>query len=64
MNVTRSYLKKMIFGSDQGEAKHQPEGPPQADRGLMRGFNADMGQKDFFEMGSKQTATTNKDAQD
>ncbi|MDF1593457.1 MAG: hypothetical protein P1P89_18260 [Desulfobacterales bacterium] len=48
----RTYLKKKIFVSDQGEAKHQPAGIIEYFDDLMRGFNADMEQKDFFEIGS------------
>jgi len=55
VRVIRTYLKKKIFASDQGEAKHQPAGILAYFEDLMRGFNADMGQKDFFEIGSKQT---------
>ena len=50
--LPRTYLKKKIFASDQGEAKHQPAGILVYFEDLMRGFNADMGQKGFFEIGS------------
>jgi len=52
IHPTRTYLKKEIFASDQGGAKHQPAGILLYFEDLMRGFNADMGQKDFFEIGS------------
>jgi hypothetical protein len=52
LKITRTYLKKKIFVPDQGEAKHQPAGILEYFEDLMRGFNADMGQKDFFEIGS------------
>ncbi|MFH1980715.1 MAG: hypothetical protein ABIL58_02610 [Pseudomonadota bacterium] len=48
----RTCLKKRVFGSDQGDGKHQPSGILVYFEDLMRGFNADMGQKDFFEIGS------------
>jgi hypothetical protein len=54
--VFRTYLKKKIFVPDQGEAKHQPAGILEYFEDLMRGFNADMGQKDFFEIGSNKNA--------
>jgi hypothetical protein len=41
--LLRTYLKKKIFVSDQGEAKHQPAGTLEYFEDLMRGFNADMG---------------------
>ena len=50
--VPRTCLKKKIFVPDQGEAKHQPAGILMYSEGLIRGFNADMRRKDFFEIGS------------
>jgi len=56
----RTYLKKKIFASDQGEAKHQPAGILAYFEDLMRGFNAEMGQKDFFEIGYRINLSTNR----
>jgi len=49
----RSYLKIRIFGRDQGEAEKQPAGILKYVEDLIRGLNADIGRKDFFEMASK-----------
>jgi len=38
---------------EQGEAKQQPGGILAYFEGLLRGCNAAMGRKDFFEMGSR-----------
>ena len=43
----------MIFGRDQGEAEDQPAGILKYVEDLIRGLNADIGRKDFFEMASK-----------
>ena len=49
---TRSYLKIRIFVQDQGEAEDQPTGILKYVEDLIRGLNADIGRKDFFEMAS------------
>ena len=56
-NNARTYLKKKIFVPYQDEAKHQPAGILVYFEDLMRGFNADMGRKDFFEIGSNNSTT-------
>ena len=48
----RSYLKIRIFGRDQDETENQPTGILRYVEDLRRGLNADIGQKDFFEMAS------------
>jgi len=53
LSVFRIHLKKKIFASYQGEAKHQLAGILAYFEDLMRGFNADMGQKGFVEIGSR-----------
>jgi hypothetical protein len=50
--IIRSYLKIRIFVRDPGEAENQPAGILKYVEDLRRGFNADIGQKDFFEMAS------------
>jgi hypothetical protein len=51
-NASRSHLKIRIFGWDQGEAENQPAGILKYVEDLIRGLNADIGRKDFFEMAS------------
>jgi hypothetical protein len=46
----------MICGRDQGEAENQPAGILKYVEDLIRGFNADIGRKDFFEMASNLSA--------
>jgi hypothetical protein len=48
----RSYLKIRILGRDQDEAEDQPAGILKYVEDLIRGLNADIGRKDFFEMAS------------
>ena len=48
----RSYLKIRIFVRDQGEAENQPAGILKYVEDLRRGFNADIGRKNFFEIAS------------
>ncbi len=48
----RSHLKIGIFGRDQGAAEDQPGGILKYVEDLKRGLNADIGQKDFFEVAS------------
>jgi hypothetical protein len=50
--ASRSHLKIRIFIRDQGEGEDQPAGILQYVEDLRRGINADIGQKDFFEMAS------------
>ena len=50
--VPRTCLKKKIFVPDQGEDRHQLLRILVRFEDLMCGFNADMGRKDFFEIGS------------
>jgi len=47
--ANRSYLKIRIFDRDQGEAENQPAGILKYVEDLIRGLNADIGRKDFFE---------------
>ena len=49
---TRTYLKIRIFGRDQGGAEYQPAGILKYVEDLRGGLNADIGRKDFFEIGS------------
>ena len=49
---SRSYLKIRIFVRDQGEFENQPAGILKYVKDLRRGFNADIGRKNFFEMAS------------
>jgi hypothetical protein len=51
-NIHRSHLKIRIFGRDQGEAENQAAGIRQYVEDLIRGLNADIGRKDFFEVAS------------
>mgnify|MGYP001826578203 FL=1 len=48
----RSYLKIRIFVRDQGEFENQPAGILKYVEDLRRGFNTDIGRKDFVEMAS------------
>ncbi len=50
--ISRSHLKIRIFVRDQGEGEDQPAGILKYVEDLRRGLNADIGQKDFFEMAS------------
>jgi 4-amino-4-deoxy-L-arabinose transferase len=52
-----SHLKIRMFVRDQGEAEDQPAGILKHVEDLRRGLNADIGQKDFFEMASKVSMT-------
>ncbi len=52
-----SHLKIRMFVRDQGEAEDQPAGILKHVEDLRRGLNADIGQKDFFEMASKISMT-------
>jgi hypothetical protein len=49
-NSIGSDLKIRIFGRDQDEAEDQPAGILKYVEDLIRGLNADIGRKDFFEM--------------
>jgi hypothetical protein len=49
----RIHLKIRIFVRDQGDAEDQPAGILKYVEDLRRGPNADIGRKDFFEMGSE-----------
>jgi hypothetical protein len=40
-----------IFVRDQGKAEMQAAGIPMYAEDMRRGFNADIGRKDFFEIG-------------
>jgi len=53
IKIIRTYLKKKILVPDQGEAKHQSAGIIVYFEDLLRGCNAAMGRKDFFEKGSR-----------
>jgi hypothetical protein len=50
--IFRSCLKIRIFVRDQGEAEDQSAGILKYVEDLIRGLNADIGRKDFFEMTS------------
>jgi len=49
-DIPESYLKIRIFGRNQDEAENQPTGILKYVEDLIRGLNADIGRKDFFEM--------------
>ena len=49
---TRTHPKLSVFARAQGEAEDQPAGLRQYAEDLRRGFNADSGRKNLFEMGS------------
>jgi hypothetical protein len=57
--LNRSHLKIRIFGRDQGETEDQSAGILKYVEDLSRELNADIGQKDFFEIAYRVFALQN-----